>query len=267
MTSDGNNDNGKTIPGSPDRLSDAESNDQSPSAGNDTSGTSAHADINDATCAPCIPRKKSFSPVRGSMDDEENFEFTQETPVPLQAATSNESQRASNFDDEYDEEEEGIFDATRNGNNTTAKSEAIAKGGMMVTSTKPVNLYDLSGAGLGDAMYATAPNRNHGNSESEFRGRSESKLFVRHLTRASVLIGDEDAEDMSPALKRRLRDFRFAQRKRRDRYGEQNPWGIIGLYDHLTGIRTDIEWAGVDNFVLFILSAFQVTLDFLHRSL
>ena len=48
---------------------------------------------------------------------------------------------------------------------------------------------------------------------------------------------------MSPALKRRLRDFQFAQKKRRDRYGEQNPWGIIGLYDHLTGIRIDIEWA------------------------
>merc|ERR1740139_1620521 len=45
------------------------------------------------------------------------------------------------------------------------------------------------------------------------------------------------------ALKRRLRDFRFAQKKRVDKYGQQLPWGIIGLYDHLTGIRTDVEWA------------------------
>lgn len=42
---------------------------------------------------------------------------------------------------------------------------------------------------------------------------------------------------------RRLRDFRYAQRKRRERYGEHNPWGIFALYDHLAGIRDDIEWA------------------------
>ena len=23
----------------------------------------------------------------------------------------------------------------------------------------------------------------------------------------------------------------------------EKPWGILGLYDHLTGIRVDIEWA------------------------
>ncbi len=42
---------------------------------------------------------------------------------------------------------------------------------------------------------------------------------------------------------RRLSDFRYAQRKRRERYGYHSPWGIIGLYDHLNGIRNDIEWA------------------------
>ncbi len=73
----------------------------------------------------------------------------------------------------------------------------------------------------------------------------QSTLLVRHITRAPMFLQEHDAntEEMSPALKRRLRDFRFAQRKRRERYGEQNPWGIIGLYDHLTCIRTDIEWA------------------------
>jgi len=75
--------------------------------------------------------------------------------------------------------------------------------------------------------------------------RENSRMLVRHLTRRSILM-DSDAkgdDDMSPALKRRLRDFRFAQKKRREKYGEHTPWGIIGLYDHLSGIRTDIEWA------------------------
>lgn len=54
---------------------------------------------------------------------------------------------------------------------------------------------------------------------------------------------DENLSSKAPLLERRLRDFRFAQKKRREKYGKERPWGIIGLYDHLTGIRTDVEWA------------------------
>ena len=40
-----------------------------------------------------------------------------------------------------------------------------------------------------------------------------------------------------------LRDFRFAQRKRRDKYGEQiPPQDIIGLYNLLTDISVDAQW-------------------------
>eukprot|EP00957_Ditylum_brightwellii_P104266 7942309-Ditylum_brightwellii.AAC.1 len=48
---------------------------------------------------------------------------------------------------------------------------------------------------------------------------------------------------MSPELERRLHDFRLAQKKRRERYGNERPWGILGLYEHLAGIRADVEWA------------------------
>ena len=47
----------------------------------------------------------------------------------------------------------------------------------------------------------------------------------------------------SPALARRLRDFQFAQDKRRQKYGDERPWGILGLYDHLSAILIDVEWA------------------------
>ena len=67
---------------------------------------------------------------------------------------------------------------------------------------------------------------------------------MRHLCRSELNVTSKNNEQkMSPALTRRLRDFSFAQQKRRETYGEKMPWGIIGLYDHLTGIRTDIEWA------------------------
>lgn len=48
---------------------------------------------------------------------------------------------------------------------------------------------------------------------------------------------------MAPTLARRIRDFQFAQEKRRKRYGDHRPWGILGLYDFLSAIRTDVEWA------------------------
>jgi hypothetical protein len=47
----------------------------------------------------------------------------------------------------------------------------------------------------------------------------------------------------TPALARRLRDFQFARDKRRKKYGTMKPWGILGLYDHLSGVRVDVEWA------------------------
>jgi len=49
--------------------------------------------------------------------------------------------------------------------------------------------------------------------------------------------------ETSPALARRLRDFQFAQEKRRVKFGDERPWGILGLYDHLAAVRADIQWA------------------------
>jgi membrane associated rhomboid family serine protease len=52
-----------------------------------------------------------------------------------------------------------------------------------------------------------------------------------------------NADFMAPALARRIRDFQFAQEKRRKKYGDERPWGILGVYDHLASIRIDVEWA------------------------
>ncbi|KAL3919923.1 MAG: hypothetical protein SGILL_003510 [Bacillariaceae sp.] len=55
---------------------------------------------------------------------------------------------------------------------------------------------------------------------------------------AGKLNADWGAQDfMAPALARRIRDFQFAQEKRRKKYGDEKPWGILGLYDHLASIR------------------------------
>lgn len=54
---------------------------------------------------------------------------------------------------------------------------------------------------------------------------------------------DENASTLPPALERRVRDFKMAQQKRRERQGSSRPWGIFGLYQHLSDIRADLEWA------------------------
>lgn len=72
--------------------------------------------------------------------------------------------------------------------------------------------------------------------------REEDIAQLRLL--AGKLSADWKGPDfMAPALARRIRDFQFAQDKRRRKYGDERPWGILGLYDHLAAIRVDIEWA------------------------
>jgi len=71
----------------------------------------------------------------------------------------------------------------------------------------------------------------------------QQEIMMRLLTQ-QLRRGDcANESDLSPALEQRLRDFQFAQRKRRENYGDERPWGILGLYDHLAGIRIDVEWA------------------------
>jgi hypothetical protein len=85
-----------------------------------------------------------------------------------------------------------------------------------------------------------------------FLGPSDIHLNTIHseedLARLRLLAGKlsadwKSSDFMAPALARRLRDFQFAQDKRRRKYGDERPWGILGLYDHLSAIRLDVEWA------------------------
>ena len=60
--------------------------------------------------------------------------------------------------------------------------------------------------------------------------REEDIAQLRLL--AGKLNADWGGQDfMAPALARRIRDFQFAQEKRRKKYGDERPWGILGLYE------------------------------------
>ncbi len=85
----------------------------------------------------------------------------------------------------------------------------------------------------------------HTRTVSHSDGISESSLGTNRQYSVHELIaslGGNDVE-LPPALERRVRDFKFAQAKRREKHGDQQPWGIYGLYAHLSDIRADLEWA------------------------
>ena len=61
---------------------------------------------------------------------------------------------------------------------------------------------------------------------------------------AATLSVDWGRKDyMAPNLARRLRDFEFAQKKRRRALGISRKWGLLALYDFLVAVREDVEWA------------------------
>jgi len=71
--------------------------------------------------------------------------------------------------------------------------------------------------------------------------------FKSHKTAKSVwdVVGKNmEVAQRDKALLRRIRDFKFAQRKRKAcGEGDQPAIGILGIYESLQGVRRDIEWA------------------------
>lgn len=80
--------------------------------------------------------------------------------------------------------------------------------------------------------------------DDDDKGSSSSSSPPQYSTRELVsALGSGEHGNLPEAIQHRIRDFRLAQRKRRETYGNERPWGILGLYDHLASIRIDLEWA------------------------
>lgn len=93
---------------------------------------------------------------------------------------------------------------------------------------------------IGDSVHHEPENTILWNEEDDFARR---KISLSELVKC---IGNERrmlSTDVPPELERRVRDFRLAQLKRRDKYGKTKRWGIFGMYAHLSHVRVDLEWA------------------------
>ena len=82
-------------------------------------------------------------------------------------------------------------------------------------------------------------------SHNKSNGNNNPMAYRRYTVQELIQSMEHGVVDLPPALERRVRDFKFAQQKRRERSGgnEQRHWGIFGLYAHLSDIRADLEWA------------------------
>jgi hypothetical protein len=72
---------------------------------------------------------------------------------------------------------------------------------------------------------------------------SNTDLEKLKMVAGQLCVGWGANEYETPSIARRIIDFNFAQMKRRRKYGNERPWGILGLYDHLSAVRMDVEWA------------------------
>ncbi|CAB9525445.1 Inactive rhomboid protein 1 [Seminavis robusta] len=56
-------------------------------------------------------------------------------------------------------------------------------------------------------------------------------------------IRNRQVVDRDGSVERRIQDFERARTLRQDKYRASRPWGILGMFDHLSGIRDDLQWA------------------------
>jgi membrane associated rhomboid family serine protease len=96
-----------------------------------------------------------------------------------------------------------------------------------------------------DMNPADPPKSNRTNDTTESRDTNGEKFDDREAIRELVEIlrhSEEDIEHLPKHVKKRVRDFRFAQKQRRRRYTFRKH-GTIGLFANLQDIRQDLRWA------------------------
>lgn len=103
---------------------------------------------------------------------------------------------------------------------------------------------DVQDVGAMLQQQPTSPSYVSGEEEPQEVQPARPSRGPRQSSIAEILngLGKTDAQ-LNPALEQRIRDFKFAEQKRQEKYGHDRPWGILGLYDHLASIRVDLEWA------------------------
>jgi membrane associated rhomboid family serine protease len=212
------------------------------------------------TCDACTylnirdcPRSSSRS--RTSRHDNDTTKFptlmcemccTPYIPLPSTIGTTTTTTTSR---EQEEEEQQDPFDIERNhkitketrqssgGTATTARSSSISSWSPWntTTTTDTTNNNDNDN---GDTSQST--NSSAGNNTIQHYSMRE---LIKTLNCVDGNNANNSDVTLPPALEQRVKDFKFAQQKRREKHGDETPWGIYGLYAHLSDIRADLEWA------------------------
>jgi len=98
------------------------------------------------------------------------------------------------------------------------------------TSTPPNKTPNTVGNGIPSSPNDQSPHRNNAEYET---------AVVQSLRSIS---SDQLANSSDTDIRRRIKDFRFAQAQRRKKYSYR-PYGVIGLFNNLSDTRSDLYWA------------------------
>jgi membrane associated rhomboid family serine protease len=158
-------------------------------------------------------------------------------------------------DDDDEEDDRGNQNSNRSNNHHHSHSSKDVRGQKSSLSSSDEGGYESKHETANSTSTSSSTNKdrrkvsNNNNNNNSRKSRSDSnsnnkressqKITIKEL----IALLDDSSENLPPALERRIRDFKFAQSKRRERHGEQKPFGIFGLYAHLSDIRSDLEWA------------------------
>jgi len=88
------------------------------------------------------------------------------------------------------------------------------------------------------------PNNSLQRPAMQFSNKAEDleEMSIREII-ATVRKGQSSGSDNGTDKERRLKDFERARSMRRKHYEPVTPRGIFGLFEYLSGIRTDLQWA------------------------
>ena len=117
-----------------------------------------------------------------------------------------------------------------------------AEGGSFINCIDPSHARNMSSSSSEDGVLPPNAIFLNKNKKNHLLSSDEDLANLRTVA-GQLCMGWKDNDLVAPTLARRLRDFEFAQIRRRKKFGDERPWGILGLYDHLAAVRMDVKWA------------------------
>ena len=206
---------------------------------NDDVELGSHDGENTIRLSNTLPSENAF----GSDDDDDDDDFT--FPDPIDVSLENTTNPTA------PPETSPVMQDKPSSNRSLEDSEYFDANSTATTTTVNNNNNNNNPC-ASDCSFRSNLDGDNSDSEKSFgssdtkRSTKESESSASHVSIAELLDvlrqGEQDLSKLCPHVRRRVRDFRYAQKQRRKQYTFR-PYGIVGLFANLSDIRSDLRWA------------------------